>query len=168
MLERIVGNAMRGLDSLMKPNKHLGHIDQCHKYIRSKGVHPFGLSVPVEARSGHIDFVGAGATDMTVDVFLSCVRFWVGYTEEACVKKLRVISTQFPGAMQRNHHHVFFEVQTGYQVIISGETTDFSGAGNTARVELEDVFALLSSTYGVEIERVTLGQVTPIRELYEE
>jgi hypothetical protein len=169
--EAIAGNPKRGLDSLMKPDKHLGHIDQCYEYIRTKTVHPFGLNgldLRVIGPNGRIDFVGANATDMSVNVFLSCVRFWVGHTEEAWVRKLRVISTQFPGAREKNQHHVFFEVQTEYQVIISGETTDFSGAGNAARQELEDVFALLSSTYGVEIERVTLNLVTPIQSLYEE
>ena len=166
-------NPAHGLSLLMMHEKclYFKHLDDCHGYTHQHQGHPFGLDLPPQEAWRHIqpqvNFVGANATDVSVEVFLAHVRFWAGYTEDGKITKLRVISMPFAGGA-RGQNHVFFEMWTPSQVTISGETTDFSGAGGAARRELEDVFAVLSQVYGVEIERVQLNKIIRIQDLYAE
>lgn len=147
-------------------------IDECSAQgcINPLPTHPFGLSLPPSrsaAINPRINFVGAHATDMSVEAFLANIRFWAGYAEGRQIQKLRVISIHEP-AMPDGGHYVFFEFWSCRHVIISGETTDCSGAGNAARQELEDVFAVLSSVYKMPIERVTLNRKLDLDSLYAE
>lgn len=131
-------------------------------------VHPFGLSLPPDPFLGsrRFAFVGAHATDRSVEAFCATLRSWMGHVEEQRVTKLRVISTKFPGG-QPGQHHVFFEVWLGdLAAFMSGETTDFSGAGNTARQKLQAVFDLLAVVYGVQIETHSFDRETDLSALY--
>lgn len=160
----------RGLVTLMQPEKstYFKHLDQCGEYIRRKAQHPFGLDVPDGdgVFGTEITFVGAWATDITVETFLANIRFWANYTDGQRITKLRVISV--PTGEAPGQHYVFFEAWVNSKVLISGETTDHSGAGNLAREELEDVFSILSFAYQIQIERVTVRKPAEllIRELY--
>jgi hypothetical protein len=150
------------------------HLDECYEFVDECTEHPFGLKVP-DSEIGlrrQIKFAGLGnkcSVDMTVQVFLANVHFWVGSYDGGEVTALRVINMPFQMPFQQKErggqHYVFFEVQTDSINIISGETTDFSGAGNAGRQALESVFAVLSKVYGVEIERVTVEPI-PLRDLY--
>lgn len=165
-------NLAHGLSLLMMHVKchYFNHFDECGDYINPRSIHPFGLTLPHRGNyepAVRIDFVGAHATDISVEVFLANIRFWVGYSEGTTIHKLRVISMPFVGG-ERGQNHVFFETWLNKHTIISGETTDFSGAGDTARRDLEDVFAVLSLTHKVEIDRVQLDKAIPLRELYAE
>lgn len=162
------GSATLGLDYLMRPDKFLGHIDNCKEFCRPKKEHPFGLDAPVPnfGKDVSIAFVGAHGPDVSVKVFLANIRHWVGGSEDQKVVKLRVISTPFPGG-NPGQHYVFFEIQTPRHVLISGETADCNGGGNQSRRELEDVFTLLASVYEVEIERVTVKTMPELKVLYE-
>ncbi len=165
-----LGNPVFGLKILMGQERGSVHIDQCYQFILQKEKHPFGLDTPVAADrvmpACRIEFVGAGNTEDTVSVMVATIRYWVGPQPENTLKKLRVISVPFPGG-QKGQHHVFFEVQTPFQVLISGETTDFSGAGRTACIKLESVFTLLANVYNVPVERITLLQPADLDQLYE-
>lgn len=159
----------RGLSLLMMHERprYFNKPEDCHQFTNPLNTHPFGLDIP-EPRPGlgkvRIDFVGANATDMSVESFLVRIRQYAGYTDGTRISKLRVINV--PQAQGANY--VFFEFWAIGRVVISGETTDFSGSGNTAREYLEDVFAVLSHTYNVAIERVQLTRGIQIRRLYSE
>lgn len=161
-------NLPRGLSLLMKPgNVNLAHIDHCSKFTNRWFSHPFGLDLPERGAgmwSIKINFVGTYATETTVDVFLAHVRFWAGYADGCKATKLRVISAPFASG-QKGQNYVFFELWATSVVIVSGETTDFSGGGKLARQKLEDVFAVLANSYGLEIERVQLKQSLSIEDL---
>ena len=163
---------MRGLVLLMvEESRYFRHLDQCSKYCSHRTEHPFGLDLPERdwAPLERIVFTGAGATDMSVEVFLANIRFWSCYTKNGRVTKLRVINMPVSfSPEEKEHHYVFFEAWVGSQVFISGETTDCSGAGNAARNELESVFAVLSHCFGIKVERITLSRIIKIRELYKE
>jgi hypothetical protein len=132
-------------------SKHIFSILSCCRFFEQ---HPFNLTTPTE--TWEIRFVGAEATDMSVVAFTENIRHYAGYTPEDSVHKLCVTSFQFPDSPS-GHHFVFYEVWIGDTVIISGETTNCSGAGNEAREELEDIFAVLKQVYNIEeIDRVTL------------
>ncbi len=160
-------NLSRGLSLLMMHERPRYFIkpEHCQTYVNPFPSHPFGLDVPpreVGMGSIRINFVGARATDMSVEAFLVYIRQWGGYVDGQKITKLRVINMP----ERQGENFVFFEIwSTGY-VIISGETTDFSGAGNTARQELEDVFAVLAHIYSLTIERVQLNGKFPIERLY--
>lgn len=131
-------------------------------------VHPFGLTLPRDPFFGRrrFAFVGDGATDRSVEAFCATLRSQIGHAEEQRVTKLRVISTRFADG-QPGQHHVFFEVWLGDQkAFMSGETTDFSGAGNTARQELQAVFELLAVVYGVQIETHSFDHEADLSALY--
>ncbi len=149
------GNPIHGLTLLMSPTRNTMSIDSCCEHSRQHVSHPFDLQVPSSNFQRYVRFVGAGDTDANVEIFLANIRFHVGTPPEVCLKELIVISTPFP-CKKPNQHYVFFEIRTPGMIILSGETTDFSGAGNYARQQLEDVFALLSLVNKVEIQRVTL------------
>ena len=163
---------MRGLSQLMRPGKssrYWMHLDACHEYITDHDTHPFCLppiASPLDVEVRRFKFVGAHATDISTMVFLANIRFWLDFPEVRRLSGLRVISMPFVGGVQ-GQHHIFFEIQTQHDSIISGETTDFSGAGNTARTELEGVFAVLSHVYGVDIVRVNVPRI-PLAKLYQE
>lgn len=130
--------------------------------------HPFGLSLPNDNffHGRELTFVGDHATDMSVEAFCATLRFWLGYTEEQRVTKLRVIRTRFPDG-EHGQHHVFFEVWLGNsQAFMSGETTDFSGAGKHAMNELQGIFEVLSFVYGVQIETHTFDFEADLSALY--
>lgn len=160
----------RGLHSLMGTDGSTLSFDQCHEYVRPSDTHPFGLSLPIPSpghwRGKEIKFVGGHATDTTVQVLLAQIRFWTNHCEEGQINKLRIINTPF-GAQVDGRNYVFFEAWVGAQVIISGETTNFSGGGKSAREELLNVFVLLSEIYGVPIEEVQLTEHFELRKLYQ-
>jgi hypothetical protein len=164
---------MQGLSHLMRPGKGSRrlwmHLDECHDYVVSHESHPFDLPLipsPLEVEMREFKFVGAHATDMSVMVFLAHIRFWIDFPDGNRLSGLRVINTQAPGG-SKEQHQVFFEIQTQHASIISGETNDYTGAGNSARTELENVFAVLSFVYGMEIHRVEVPRV-PLNKLYQE
>ncbi len=144
------------------------HLDHYTKYCQELRDHPFGLDLPVPNPifGREIRYVGAGATDISVDVFLANIRFWTNCHENALVEKLRVINSPDPRHTKKENQRVSFEVWIGTLVIISGETNNFSGAGNAARRQLENVFATLSMIYAVPIERVSLKQAVSLDQLH--
>lgn len=162
-------NHARGLALLCMHTRprYFRALEDCAEFVKRRSSHPFGLSVP-QRQAGEpllqIHFVGAHATDMSVESFLVHVRSLIGYVDGHQVTKLRVINMP----ERRGQNWVFFEIWSTGRVIISGETNDFSGGGDMARHELEEVFAVLAQTYKMQIERVQLDQNIPIRTLYEE
>lgn len=164
-------NLAHGLALLMMQGRcyQYKNIDDCTEHTNPWEIHPFGLDIP-DKKTGpsiNIDFVGAHGTLTSVEVFLAHIRFWAGYVDGRRLTKLRVINMQYP-KLKPGNDYVFFEVQNRSRVIISGETTNFSGGGNTARRELENVFAILAQVYELEIERVRAERLIPIQELYDE
>lgn len=162
---------IHGLYQLMmhaKP-KYYARMEQCYEHRNPHFRHPFGLDIPRPVAGlgkPEITFVGAGATDISEEVFLAHIRAHAHYTDGCRLTKLRVINMPDQG----RGNWVFFEIWSLRNSVISGETNDFSGAGNTARRNLEDVFALLAQTYKLEIERVQLptDRVISLRNLYAE
>ncbi len=131
-------------------------------------VHPFGLTLPPDPSFGEsrFSFVGAHASDKSVEAFCVSICPWIGHTEGNTVTKLRIISTNVYGG-KSNQHFVFFEVWFGDQkAFMSGETTNFSGAGNTARQKLLAVFELLAVIYGIHIERHLISRPVDPETLY--
>lgn len=156
----------RGLSYLMNvpKNEHYAHLENTFDYRAVHRRHPFGLSEPEVDRTDdrpRILYVGADSPDMTVQVFLAHIRETAGDREDNRITKLRVIQSPAPG-YNRGQYHVFFEVWIGCQAIISGETTNFSGAGGTARAQLEDVFSLLEKTYNLKAERKLMPSLAPL------
>lgn len=162
-------NLAHGLALLMMHEdcRYFKHLDECNQYTNPLSEHPFGLDLPSYRHfSPEIRFVGASATDMTVEAFLANIRFWVGCTENCMLSKLRVIKAPV-GYDNQEHNFVFFEVWAGQMSIISGEMPDCGGTVGTDRRDLEDVFAILSQVYGVPIERVQLKEPADLNALYE-
>lgn len=163
----------RGLAHLMQPGKGnkwtWRHLDVCHERIDRRSKHPFGLAMsPVSPgiRSRNVTFVTTEASEECVQIFLAAVRYYVGFQEEEHVTRLRVISMPISKG-QRGQDDVFFELETENDTIISGLTTNYSGGGNVARLELEHVFALLAMLFNITIERVNVRTV-PVRTLFAE
>lgn len=147
--------------------RYFENLEATQEYVNPLSSHPFGLDTTMEEpwRPISIKFVGANAPDMSVEAFLAHVRFWVGYTPGNELKKLRVITMPFPKGSP-DQKYVFFEFWASRQIIISGETTNFSGAGNAARQQLEDVFSVLELVHKVSLERVEAKSVVRIPDLY--
>lgn len=164
-----VGNPIRGLTHLMRPDgvqlskETFEHMDQANEHHVPHSLHPFGLPV---GKNGHVVFTGGGynySNNTVIINFLAYLRFWTS-KEGNVVRRLRVITTPVWEG-DHNQHFVFFEVKIADYYFISGETTDFPSEARGNMCTLEDVFALLSQTYNVEIERISTG-IVPLKKLY--
>jgi hypothetical protein len=156
-------NPVVGLALLMMHEKSTGirFIDDCAENINSHTSHPFDFSLPTPdaGECQRIEVVKSGSSDTDVDIFLALIRHYVGDRSDTLLTKLRVINCPTRHDVVW-HRHFFFEVWTGLPcVLISGMTTNFSGAGNTAREKLGSVFAALSLIHKLEIEHVKLQRV---------
>ena len=168
------GDPIRGLTHLLNPGADrffLTHEEASKRAVYHQA-HPFGLDTPaplVNHDRREFVFTGGGydQRDNTItESFLANVRYWAGFESGSVIEGLRVITTPFDDG-DRSRHYVFFEMWIGNSHFISGETTDFPEGTREDMVRMEDVFALLSRTYQVEIRRVTAAAV-PLAELYQE
>lgn len=76
-------------------------------------------------------------------------------TQAILIKRLRIILAARESILQ---HDVFFEVKFGSDTFICGGCTDCSGEGKRGMKAIEEIFELLSDTYGTEIEHETISR----------
>jgi hypothetical protein len=160
-------NTARGLCLLSQIEKfrYFKNYMDCDEYRVVHEKYPFSDIHPVKLKSCKILFVGAHSPDMTIEAFIVSLREYLGYTHECRPQMLRIIKTPCLFG-KRGQENVFFEIRFETVVIISGETNNFAGAGNTARIELEDVFDALSKVYDIKIQYLELAKRDVIETLY--
>ncbi len=159
----------RGLTMLMN-RAHSQIVMSCvahGNYIQQHETHPFDLEMKPEdpGWDRKILYVGGQATDRLVHTFVEHIANEVKHIQGVELQELRVISVPYPGRRRSDQHYVFFEFTTPNVTVISGGVTDFSGAGNQARLELEDVFAVLSEIWEISIRRIALTREFPLEKL---
>lgn len=137
----------------------------CNPYREVHDEYPFETRDKVETGNRRIYFVGAHAMDMSVEAFIVHLREYLGYSSERLPQKFRIISAPYR-KYDGKDKNVFFEVWFDTVIIISGDTDTFTGPGNEARNDLENVFCFLNIIFAVPIERVELSDPVDIIRLY--
>ena len=115
--------------------------------------HPFNLELPT-------GFVNSALPGYPIWCYRNVPDFHGRIAQMAIqqtnLRLLRIIKVKaFPEEDDR--HRVYHEAVFGGNVLIHTEATDFSGAGGGMRHNLEGLFEILSTVYGVDIETVTIS-----------
>lgn len=156
----------RGLSYLIKHGREIGKDAKGQYYIPTPiKEHPFGLPVPkqpalehaLEHEQGVIEFVGyPGYTDVSVNNMIRRIAevFYYLYANSQ-LNYLRVVLGE-ASSKDRNHHMVYYEVGSTVNILMCGGCTDFSGEGGSGKVSMDEVFAVLSCLFEIEIETVII------------
>ena len=118
--------------------------------------HPFNMESLLMSGREPIRLVGSpGDTKNSVEAMLAAIRLCLSHHDEYCeTPYLRVILAEAESS--GTQHYVFFEYGCNTGIYICGGCTDFSGGGKGGKDRLECVFAFLSYTLEIPIDRVNV------------
>ncbi len=120
--------------------------------------HPFGRPAAKHEDRSHRHLLFQGATDMCVDFiraqityFHDCLRAYG--RKPSALPELVFQVFQFPADEDRqSQHDIYYSISFARETLIVGNVTDYSGAGGTARFEIDSMLVLVKEATGMDIE----------------
>lgn len=142
----------RVITKLMKAAMDFGNRINPTNQPLSLAEHPFRLKMPEEYFTSMPGQLILHYMDMTC--FLG--RIAKEISQEWRLLHLRVIKAKF-APEEDDRHYVYYEVIFNGHALLYEGATDCSGAGGMMNNELQGLFQILSTIYGVGVETVTVS-----------